>query len=140
MFVAAIDNIPVVRDDQVTLDQLLEFRKDSEARNKYRKLRLWLGSSIHADTVSNASEIIAQRIENYEWAIRKHGLETYRSAIEYIINQKSLLSTTMASTLGALLGGPIAAELMGGTVLLGQVSAYLLERKVAIGDIEPGEH
>lgn len=60
-------------------EQILEFRQDRGASRKYRNIRLWLRDGLHAETITEASELVEKKIEDYEWAIRKHGLKYSQS-------------------------------------------------------------
>jgi hypothetical protein len=127
---AALRNIPVVDEAQVTWQQVLEFRADRNAVAKYRALRVWLRAGLRATTVQEAVDIIASRLDQYEWALKKHGLRTTSGLIELLVGPKSLSLVTATVGLSAVIGGPIFAALAGGLVVTAGVTAALLERKI----------
>lgn len=77
----------------------MEFRRDAEATGKYRDLRLWLQDGISGQSVAHATDIIDQKIDDYSWAIRKHGLSTVPGAVTYLFDWKK--SAVMAPTTAA---------------------------------------
>ena len=87
---AALANLPDVVEENATWDQILDFRKDKDAVRKYRALRLWLHDSLHARSLEEATDIICLKVEDYEWALRKHGFKTATGAISSILDWKGL--------------------------------------------------
>jgi hypothetical protein len=62
---AALNNLPIVSASTASWDQILEFRRDSDASRKYRDLRLWLRAGLSSQSIEQATEIIGQKIEDY---------------------------------------------------------------------------
>ena len=81
---AALEHIPLIDDSSVTWPEIIEFRKDKDAARKVRRLGLWLVDGLKCDSVAHASDVIAARIEDYKWALQKHGLKTVTGAASYI--------------------------------------------------------
>jgi len=137
---AAFANIPVVSPNDVTFEQVMEFRKDPDARRKYRDLRLWLQDGIEADSIEHASQIIEQRLDDYKWAIRKHGLNSVLGTISEIINWKNASAAgaigIAATHMGNEMWGAIAAGLTVGV----QASVLLAKKLVDREDVRRGAH
>jgi hypothetical protein len=72
---AALSNLPLVDTTQVGWEEILEFKRDPEAVRKYRDLKLWLHYALKAESIDHATNLIAQKIEDYAWSLRKHGLK-----------------------------------------------------------------
>ncbi len=105
VYQAALENLPEIIEDHVSWEQILEFRSDEEAIRKYRELRLWLEYSLSAQSVEHARDLIARRIEDYEWSIRKHGLKTTTGALSSIFSWEGLISVGAGVCIGALSAG-----------------------------------
>jgi hypothetical protein len=135
---AALENLPEIIEGQVSWQQILEFRSDKEAIRKYRELRLWLEYSLSAQSVEHARDLIAHRIEDYEWAIRKHGLKTATGALSSIFSWKGLMSVGAGVSIGAALGGPVWSVLTGTLLTVGRASVWVAERMIEMQDIERG--
>jgi hypothetical protein len=138
VYQAALENLPEIIEDHVSWEQILNFRSDEEAKRKYRELRLWLEHSLSAQSVEHARDLIAHRIENYEWAIRKHGLKTATGALSSIFDWKGLLSVGTGVSIGAALGGPVWSALTGAIFTVGRASVWVAERMIEIQDIKRG--
>lgn len=135
---AAMENIPEIVESQVSWEQVIEFRSDKEALRKYRELRLWLEYSLSAQSVEHARDLIAQKVEDYEWAIRKHGLKTATGALSQIFSWQGLISVAAGVGVGAALGGPIWSALTGSLLTVGRASVWIADRTIDKQDILHG--
>jgi len=131
---AALNNLPVVDPARVTWDEIVEFRNDPDAKRKYRDLKLWLHHALQAESIQHATDLIAQRIDDYAWAIRKHGLQTRIGALTQIFDYKQGATTAVVSGAAALLAGPVAAAIAGGFMVGAQAAAWLAERRLDLRD------
>jgi hypothetical protein len=137
---AALLNLPVVTEDAVPWDQVLAFREDPEALRKYRDLRLWIRSGITVDSLSEAVDIIAQKVDDYAWAIRKHGLETTLGAISAVLNWRPAAGAIVAASAAGAAGGPLWAALSGGLVITSEITAYVAKRMLDVQSVARGSH
>jgi hypothetical protein len=137
---AALNNLPVVRHDQVSWEQILEFRKDAEATGKYRDIRLWLQQGLAANSVAHASDIISQRIDDYAWAIHKHGLTTITGAITQVFDWKKSAVTVAATGVAMSIGGPLWATIATGLMLSGQATVWIAEQRLKLEETRRGQN
>ena len=91
-----------------------------------------------AQSVEHARDLIAHRIEEYEWAIRKHGLKTATGALSSIFSWKGLISLGTGVSIGAALGGPVWSALTGALFSVGGASVWVAERMIEMQDIKHG--
>jgi hypothetical protein len=138
VYQAALENLPEIIEDQVSWEQILEFRSDEEAIRKYRELRLWLEYSLSVQSIEHARNLIARKIEDYEWAIRKHGLKTTTGALSSIFSWEGLISMGAGAGIGAALGGPVWSALTGTLFTVGRASVWVAERMIEMQDIKHG--
>jgi hypothetical protein len=136
VYQAALENLPEIIEDDVSWEQILEFRNDKKAIRKYRELRLWLENSLSAQSVEHARDLIASKIENYEWAIRKHGLKTTTGALSSIFSWEGLIALGAGAGIGAAIGGVTWSALTGALFAVGRVSVWVAERMVEMQDIK----
>ena len=136
VYQAALENLPDIIEDQVPWEQVIEFRSDKDAIRKYRALRLWLEYSLSAQSVEHARDLIALGIEDYEWAIRKHGLKTATGALSSIFSWKGLISITAGVGVGAAIGGPVWSALTGTIFTVGRAAVWIAERMIQRKDIQ----
>lgn len=139
-YTAAIANLPIVLEGSVSWEQVTHFREDPASVAKYRKLRLWLESGLTADSVAQAEDIISQKIDDYSWAIRKHGLETTTGAISYLLDSRNLLAAAAAAGIAAAVGRPAWEVLLGGGLVFGaKTCVWVAERMIEREDITRGQ-
>lgn len=117
-------NWPIIETDKATWDQIIEFRKDKEAKKKLRDLRLFLHTNYEGKSLNYIEDDIYRRLENYKNVCDDWGFETRNSVFSAIMDSQSLLATA-AATLGAiLLNQPIAqtiSALAGVTLNIGKI-------------------
>ena len=76
MIVAALSGLQVVDENSTDWSQVLEFRRDEGAKRKYRRFRHWFDAEMVGKSRAFIEDEIAIRLEDYDWAVRKHGLKT----------------------------------------------------------------
>jgi hypothetical protein len=116
LFTAIID-IALVDEASLSWEQVIEFRKDAEARTKYRRLVRWIDTELQSHSPSEVGDLVAFRLDDYEWALRKHGISTLLGSISSLLDPKFIgaasavvAATTLSSEKqwGALMGLSIA--------------------------------
>ncbi|MCP1727263.1 hypothetical protein J2T60_001228 [Natronospira proteinivora] len=131
---AALEGLPVVVEEGLEWEQVMEFRSDEQARWKYAAFRQWLHSGLAATSKLEASDSIARMLADYEWAIEKHGLQTMVGTAKLFIQPKQLAAVSSAATVGALVAGPVGSVLAGGLAVTASVTAYAVERRIELGE------
>jgi hypothetical protein len=137
-FEAALQSIPSILESELTWEQVVEFRKDTEAKRKLRALRSWLQSGLSAATLEEAKDKIEQKVANYEWAPKKHGVKTVTGALTAVLDSKFLGSVAGAAGVSALIGGSVWGAITGSVLMLTKISVWLVERRMELLDIHRG--
>jgi hypothetical protein len=137
---AALRALPLVSEENLTWDQVLEFRRDRDAVRKYRALRIWLKDGLGARSIAEATDIIQKKLDDYEWAIRKHGLETITGALSSILDSKAIAQIAAGTGIAAFLAGPIWGGIAGGIVLSSQIVTWITDRMIDLEDVKRGQH
>lgn len=135
---AAMSQVSLVSPDGANWDQIVDFREDKDALRKYRALRNWLRHGLKASSVAEATDIISQKLEDYEWAIRKHDLKTITGTLASVLDSKQLLALSSASGAAGLVGGAIWAAVTAGIILFAGVSVKIADRLVELEDVKRG--
>jgi Fe2+ transport system protein FeoA len=131
-FQAALENIPLIDVSTVSWEQVLEVRRDKQALRKIRDLGLWLQASLKCENIAEASDLIAKRIEDYAWALKKHNLKTITGASSAILAAGGLMPVLNA------LNRPIWEAVAAVVALAGGATAWLVERLIDREDILRG--
>lgn len=133
---AVINNVPVISEVKTTWEQIIEFRSDKETLRKYRDLRIWLKDGLNTDDVQQATDIIGQKLDNYEWALKKHGMETVSGTIAQVFDLKSTVFTGLISATGTVLGGPVWGAIAAGLSYTSRTCLYFIERMISLKDLK----
>lgn len=133
----ALNNLPIVS-AEISWEEVRSFREDPQAVRKYRDLRLWLAEGLNSTSEHHATDLIGQRIEDYRWAIKKHGLRTATGALANLWDWKQ--SIALAAGVGAAgsIGGAAVAALVAGLAITSGIGAYFVERKIDKKDLSRG--
>jgi hypothetical protein len=134
----ALNNLPLVSTKHVSWDHIIAFRQDPEAVRKYRDLRLWLRSGLGAQSVQHATDIIGQKIENYRWAIKKHGFQTSIGAIKQLFDWKESAVTMAVAGATGMFAGPVWGSIAAGMTVAAQVGTWVGERRLSSREILRG--
>lgn len=132
--VMALGNLQIVDEDKVTWGQVIEFRKEEESRRKYRRFLHWLDKGMVGKSQAFLEDEISERLEDYEWALKKHGIKTVLGTIDEALDGKYLIG---AGGL-ALAGHPILGLLGAGLLIGSKVGVKLKQTKLDFDDVERG--
>ena len=137
---AIMRGVPVLDDEKTSWEHILGFRSDEQARRKLRNLKLWLSNSLKCKSHQEAVDEIGRKLDDYEWALNKHGFKTITGTLNYLLNQKHASVAAGAAAAGTALGGPIGGALASGLVVAGQVSVWIADRMIDREDIKKGKN
>jgi hypothetical protein len=137
---AILSNMPVVAPQELEWRQILEFRQDPDALRKYRALRVWMQEALVTKTLSEATDVVGAKIEDYEWTLRKHGFKTITATISEVLSSKTLAAATAAGGLMALVSQPVWALLAAGSLVVSKVAISIAERSIEAEDLRRGEN
>lgn len=112
----SLANLPIIDTARTDWDQIIELRKDDNARRKLRNLRLFMHEKYEGKSLSFLEDDIGKRLDEYDSVCREYGFSTITSTLSAVLNSKSLQTTIVASVGAALLGNPL---LLAGTILTG---------------------
>lgn len=134
-----LQNIELVAEDGLSWEQVLQFREDRDAVRKYRALRSWLRDALQGKSVNEAADIIATKLDDYDWAIRRHGFKTVSSGLWHILDPATVAAVSGGTITSAVLAGPVAAALVGGITVGARVVTWLADRRLELEEIKRGQ-
>lgn len=134
ILVASLSNLRIVDEGQLQWDQVLEFRKDRDARRKFRRVLHWLDRDMVGKSQAFVQDEISAKLEDYAWAIKKHGLKTAIGTLTCLLSSKSLLMTAGSAAAAGMLGGPLGAFMGAAGTLVGKYALSIAERLVELED------
>lgn len=131
----ALNNLQIVDEDTLTWDQVLEFRKDKDSRKRYRRLLHWFDKELLERPQSFIEDEISIKLEDYEQALKKHGIKTMLGAISESLDGRFLLSEAAIAGAGSLLGNPTLGLLAAGGIMVGKVAVKAAEMFLDLDDV-----
>lgn len=136
--VAVLDALDVVDEAQAEWSQILEFRRDDEAKRKYRRFIRWLDVQMVGKTERQIAETIEERLDDYRWALRKHGLKTVSGLIESSISESSIVAAAATAVGAAYASGSLLAALLGLTIPGLKMTAECIKLRIAREEVQRG--
>jgi hypothetical protein len=127
-----------VDENALTWQQVLEFRSDPEAIRKYRRFVHWLEADMAGKDVAFITEEVAERLDDYSWAIRKHRLKTVYGSMSRLLDEKKLLAVTGLIAGGTISGVPTLGWSVGITTLVGSVLVEIGKGLIDLEDARRG--
>lgn len=133
VIVSVISNLSIVDEKALTWEQVQEFRADQEARQKYRRFLHWLDKEMVGKSQRFVEDAISLRLDDYERALKKHGMRVILGTIEECLDGEYSLGAS-AACLADTTWGP----LVSGLLLATKVGIKLHQKKLEYDDGERG--
>ncbi len=73
-------------------------------KKSLRKVRGWLDLEMTNKSVQEITDLISARLESYDWALRKHGIQTVTGALSQLLDL-TVLKTAGVTAAGLALAG-----------------------------------
>jgi hypothetical protein len=117
----------IIKVDSVDWKQIMEFRRDKDAKEKLRRFRLFVNANYVGKSKAYVEDDILKRMDDYETTVKEWGFETAESSVNILVSSKWLLGTAGA-LISTLFGAPPAVVLAGApgaAIELGRLGIYL---------------
>lgn len=102
-------SLELVDASNASWEQIFDFRQDTEARNKLRRLRLFALENYSGKSKAYIEDHISLKISDYAAAKKKWGFETKYGAFTMLQNSKILAGALAGTLFSAVSGKPIPA-------------------------------
>jgi hypothetical protein len=135
-----LDNLEIVDEENLTWEQVSEFRNDKDAKNKYRRLIHWLDEEMIGKSSAFVEDALAIKLEDYERALKKHGITTILGTVEEALDGKYLVGASAVISSSMLSGHPILGLFLGTGLIVGKVALKLSQMSLDVTDVEFGEN
>lgn len=134
--VASLRQVGVVDESRLAWDQVLQFRGDSSAKAKYRRLVHWLDDELVGKPTEYIADEIAQRLEDYEWALQKHGITRALGILESVLDPRFLTGASAFVAAVGLAGSGPAAGAAAATFVVGKITASIARALLDLRDTQ----
>jgi hypothetical protein len=132
----ALSGVPLVDVSRSSWEQIVELRKDSDARGKLRSLRMFLHGTYHGMQKEFIVDDLGRRLHEYDSARKRLGFEAITGTISSLLDAKSLQAATTTGIAAAFAGGPLTGFGTAVLVELGGMALELSKRRFAIEQFE----
>lgn len=132
---AILSNLNIVDEKSLKWDQVIEFRHDADSIKKLRKLFRWVDQELTQHSPEFVEDMLAMRIHEYEWALKKHGIATVTGVLSSILSSKTIALLGGAASVGSLIGIPSAALFAGAGIMIGKVIVGLKDNYISAQDL-----
>lgn len=136
--VATLCNFGIVEEEGLSWEQVIEFRADEGNRRKYRRFLHWLDEEMVGKSTGFIEDEIALRLEDYERALKKHGIKTVLGTIEETLDGKYLAGAAGIVGSFTITGHPALGALAGAGLIIGKMGVKLFDAKLDFDDVELG--
>ena len=136
--VTTLHDLDIVDEEQLSWEQVMEFRADEDARDKYKRLLHWLDKEMVGRSQNFIEDEISIKLNDYDSALRKHGIRTITGIVEEALDGKLITGVSAATEMLNLAGHPVLAFLVGAGIVIGRVGIKLVQYKLDYDDIERG--
>lgn len=138
--VATLSEVAVPVEQRLTWEQVLEIRNDKEMSSRLRRLKHWLDGEFAGKSLAYVQDEIANRIEEYDAALKKHGIETILGSLSAVVDSQTVIAgSAIAATV--TYGSDWAWGLTtGGAVLATKAAIHLARALLNLKDIRRTTH
>ena len=130
----ALSNIHLVDTNAASWEQIIEFRKDKNARKKLRNLRLFVHENYTNKSPAFIEDDLNKRLEQYYYVCRDFGFETKVSLMSCLFDSKTIMGTFVLSLGASLMGEPFLASgalFSGMSIEVGKISIEIAKKRYA---------
>lgn len=131
-----LSGVPLVDASKASWEQILELRRDPEARTKLRNLRLFFHNNYQGKSTSFVIDDLGRRLDEYSVTRKRLGFESTNGCISSLLDARSLQAAAATSIAAAFIGGPIASLGAAVFVELGGVALEFSRKRYAIREFE----
>lgn len=137
--VATLSGLKIVDESTTSWEQVLQFRKDKEAVNKYRRFVHWLDGEMVGRPIDFIVDELNNRMEDYELSMKRHGLKTVLGFAKCLLDKDNVIASSVASAAGAVAGGEFVAGAAFVATLVGTASVNIAEQLIELQDYGKGK-
>lgn len=136
--VTTLDNLKIVDEDSLDWEQVEELRSDAETRIKYRRFSHWLNKEMIGKSQAFIEDEIANKLFDYEDALKKHGIKTVVGTVKEILDGNFLIGTGTIAGITTLISEPLFGILAEAGLIISNIAINIAEKKLDYEEIEKG--
>ena len=125
---------PLIDTSNLSWDQIIDIRSDTEFTTKLRRFRVFLNENYENKPQEFVIDDLLKKLDEYEKACKNHSLDLIISSLSKVLDSKSLLAALGITTAGILIGNPELTNLgiiSGSAIEIGKLSLHIAEKKLS---------
>ena len=127
----ALSDIKMVHIEKLSMEQVLEFRKDKESFQKIRNLRLFLRNNYSGKEKNYILDDLNSKIFEYQKVTKKWGMDTAKGLLGIFLNSQTIRASVTASVALVCFGQKNISAIPATTGMIFECGNLLLEyRKI----------
>ena len=139
ILIPVLTDLDIASNELLEWPQIIEFRSDKDAQKKYRRLVHWLDAEMVGKPLSFIEDEIALKLEDYLYAMRKHGVKIVLGSISSVLDWKHLTAAVATSlSAGVLTGDALWGALAAGAITIGKVGVHVAQSALSLDDVRRG--
>lgn len=131
-----LSGISLVDASKASWEQILELRKDAEARGKLRNLRLFFYNNYQGKPSTYIVDDLGRRIDEYDAARKRLGFEALTGSVSALLDAKSLQAAAATGLAAAFVGGPLTGITSAVFIELGSMALEFSKKRFSIKEFE----
>lgn len=136
--ISCLQNLRIVNEKKLSWEQVLDFRADVDSRRKYKRFLHWLDKEMIGKSREFIEDDIAIKLEDYESALKKHGIMTVIGTVDEALDGKYLAGVLGVTAPLILTGHPTLGILAGAGLVVGKIGIKLSQVLLDYDDVERG--
>lgn len=134
-----LSSAPLIDPKKLEWEQIVDIRHDKRFREKARNFRLFLFENYADKSQQYIVESLEKKLDEYESACKKHGVNLVLSTLKTTLDSQSLLATLGVTATAILLGQPIVASgalATGVTIEIGKLVIGIVENRMSMREFK----
>jgi hypothetical protein len=107
---------------------------------KLRRLFHWMDSEMVGKQVSFIGDHLATKLDDYEWALKKHGLQIATGVLSSIVDPKFLATGAATITALSLTTDGLLGALAGAGLVVGRIALELTKSMIDFEETRRSSH
>lgn len=125
----AYTQIKIADTSNVDWDQIIEIRRDAEAKAKLNRLRLQIIDLVAEKDTERLEAQIQDDLAAYEQALKKHGFSTVVGTLSSLLDWQNVVALAGATIGGSMLSQEMGAAVTASAFAIGQTTLAVVKHK-----------
>lgn len=127
-----ISNMPVIIEENLKWEQVLDMRQDTRSMKKIHRFRRWVDLECNGKSKNEIIQSLEKAIDDYKYALNKHGIMTAIGGVTTILSASSTVIDALSGGFSAQLSAGLAISSALITYTAAQLNDYFDKKREPI--------